>query len=470
MVLSIAGFHPRSLSVKIFGLGTTFVLLFFLYLYNSPTSFSSILSSGSSRFGFDRQPGTCPPRAYANGRWAGPYYRTTAATMTNKSQALEFSGFEGCASSREFDWHLASDNEGQWNRFPTAQSYQWTVGKQDGCEGLEELDKEKMVRDMVEQGGWLLLGDSITEGHFFSLSCTLYPHVIATPNYTPNSFFDRAWPQNLYLNPASPLLRPSSGSHKQLYLPTGFNISTTPLATFRRIDLLLTQSELVDLHQSLHPVNPANFSLFSEEAVWSISPSEYMPLFIDGGYGTMVVSTGGHWTVTLFGGYGKNMPPAFDGAKEGIDGVIDFFGHAMRSWANEVQSALYEASRLDGGQRKRQVLVRAYLPGHDDCHNPKVTKPWAEIHPTEWASYNWGSIWRYNEVFDDILTTSSTKYPDLHYLAIDRPGRLRPDAHTTGDCLHIMAGAGVLEGWSHYIWHYVSKELGRSRRSRVLGA
>lgn len=22
-----------------------------------------------------------------------------------------------------------------------------------------------------------------------------------------------------------------------------------------------------------------------------------------------------------------------------------------------------------------------------------------------------------------------------------------------------MAGAGVLEGWSHYIWHYVTREI-----------
>ncbi|KAI0744301.1 hypothetical protein C8Q80DRAFT_890032 [Daedaleopsis nitida] len=26
-------------------------------------------------------------------------------------------------------------------------------------------------------------------------------------------------------------------------------------------------------------------------------------------------------------------------------------------------------------------------------------------------------------------------------------------------CLHIMTGAGVLEGWTHYIWHYVTVEL-----------
>ena len=58
----------------------------------------------------------------------------------------------------------------------------------------------------------------------------------------------------------------------------------------------------------------------------------------------------------------------------------------------------------------------------------------------------------------------SRKYPDIHFLPIDRPALLRPDAHSAGDCLHIMSGAGVLEGWTQYIWHYVTVELpGRIR-------
>ncbi|KAG6828086.1 hypothetical protein H0H92_009314 [Tricholoma furcatifolium] len=358
--------------------------------------------------------------------------------MTHKDQAIAFSGFEGCASSREYYWHLASSDEDQYHRFPSAHSYKWTVGPQDGCEGLEELNKEKMVRDMVQQGGWLLLGDSITEGHFFSLSCLLYPHVIATPTYTPNSYFDRAWPQNLYLNPESPLA-------KEIFIPSDFDIETTPLATFRRIDLLMLPEELVNLHETLHPNTPENFTLFSEEATWNLSPKEYLPLFFEGKYSTLVASTGGHWTTTLFGGYSDAASPAFEGAKPGIDGVIDFFGHAMEKWASEMQSALDEAAMKDRGARKRQVVVRSYLPGHDNCHN--IYTPWTEINPAGSHSYNWGHIWRYNEIFEKLLNNGITKkYPDLYYLAIERPGRLRPDTHTTSDCLHIMTGAGVMEG------------------------
>lgn len=395
MVLSIAGMHPRSLSVKILFLGTSLTFLLFLYLYTTGGPWTSF--SPENLKGPNWVPGTCPPRGYSNGRWR-PYHRSNAQNMTDKTQALVFSGFEGCASSREFDWHLASDNEEQWDRFPGAQSYLWDVGKADGCENMEEFNKEKVVRDLVEQGGWMLLGDSITEGHFFSLSCMLFPHVIATPTYTPNSYFDRAWPQNLYLNPDSPLLRPSTPTHKQLTLPPGFNISTTALVTFRRIDLLFTQLELVDIHNVVHPNPPTNFSLFSEEAAWSISPSEYMPLFLKGGYSTMVVSTAGHWTTTLFGAYGDDAPVKLENARQGLDGVIDFFGHAMRKWADGVQRALKDADMAEGGKRKRQVLVRAYLPGHEDCH--KARTPWEKIQPFVWSWYNWGRIWEFNEVFE----------------------------------------------------------------------
>ena len=392
MVLSIAGMHPYSLSGRKFlYLGATLTLLLFLYVYSTSSSISTVFRVTSTRR-------TCPPRAYSNGTWRGPYPRTNSMHMLDKQQALQFSGFSGCASSREFYWHLAADKEEQWDRFPAAQSYRWEVGKDEGCEGLRELKQEEMVRHLVEQGGWLLVGDSITEGHFFSLSCMLHPHVIATPTYTPNSYFDRAWPQNLYLNPDSPLLRPNSRINKQLVFPPGFNISTTPLVTFRRIDLLFEQSELVDLHKTLHPNYPSNFSLFSEEATWSMSPTEYVPLFLSRGYSTMIVSTAGHWTTTLFGGYGETSEVVLDDGKQGIDGVLAFFEQAMTKWARDVQRMLDDAARKEKGQKMRTVVVRAYLTGHEDCH--KHREPWKEIQPMVWGWYNWAQIGQFNDIFE----------------------------------------------------------------------
>ena len=75
--------------------------------------------------------------------------------MTRKEDALEFAGFEGCASDREFFWHLGSDTEEQWNRWPKVSQWKWTPSR--GCD-VRPLDGAAMVKEMAEEGGWLLLG------------------------------------------------------------------------------------------------------------------------------------------------------------------------------------------------------------------------------------------------------------------------------------------------------------------------
>ncbi|KAJ3807283.1 hypothetical protein F5876DRAFT_90643 [Lentinula aff. lateritia] len=396
---------------------------------------------------------SCTPLAYGSGRWE---YRprTNATALVHPEDAVEMAGFGGCASSREFYWHLGSDNGEQWDRFPVVGSWRWGWGEEGGCgEGgeyglrslYEEKHKRELVRELVENGGWLLIGDSITEGHFFSLSCLLYPHVVATPDYVKNPYFDRAWPQHMYLNPESPVA-------ELVEFPEGFNISETPLVTFRRVDLLLSTEELEELHRRSY----GNSSLFSDEAVWTLSPSTYISdLFLlplpHANYATLVVSTAGHWTTSMFSAYATDS----DSDSGGIHALIAFFREAMLFWSDSTQSLLSHDPTggvllPTGARAKRHVLVRAYLPGHEDCHDHR--RPWDEIQPMKWGWYNWAHIAEFNRVFEDVVADQA--YPDIHYLGIDRPARLRPDAHATGDCLHIIAGAGVLEGWSEYIWHY----------------
>jgi len=333
--------------------------------------------------------------------------------MEKRDDALAFSGFEGCASSREYYWHLAADKESQWDRFPRAHSWEWVVNPASRCDGLGPIDPEGIVKHLVEEGGWLLVGgmyvlrysvlmdgfmgllDSVTENHFFSLSCLFYPHVIATPKYTEGGSFDRGWPQNLYLNPSSPLLR-------HISFPDGFDITVTPLVTFRRIDLLFSQAEILDIHRSIYPSRPQAFRLFSDEAVWTLPVAEYLDLFTSplplGNYATMVVSTAGHWTTTLFSGY-RDENKADSGY--GIDGLLSFFKEAMTIWAHEVQAVLWKQHRsLRFGRpaKKRRVLVRSYLPGHEDCHAAR--EPLAEVQPFIWNWYNWGYIEAFNRVFE----------------------------------------------------------------------
>ena len=237
----------------------------------------------------------------------------------------------------------------------------------------------------------------MTENHFFSLSCILYPYVFATPDYTQGAW-DRAWQQNLYLKPSSPLL-------STLSLPEGFDIASTPLVTFRRIDLLLSKDELMSIHKSSQPENVTlnDTSLFGDEVIWTLPVAEYLNEFLaplpKANYATMVVSTAGHWIDYLFP---KVEPP-------GMDGILRLFEVAMGRWAEEVQSALradvrhrvsYQ-SRFGLGSRKRnerRAVVRAYLPGHSDCHN--FRHPLNKIQPLENSPWNWGDIPKFNAIFE----------------------------------------------------------------------
>ena len=267
----------------------------------------------------------------------------------------------------------------------------------------------------------------MTENHFFSLSCILYPYVFATPDYTLGAF-DRAWQQNLYLKPSSPLL-------STLSLPDGFDITTTPLVTFRRIDLLLSKDELVSIHKSSQPENVTleDTSLFSDEVIWTLPVAEYLSEFLaplpKANYATMVVSTAGHWTDYLFP---KVQPP-------GMEGILSLFEVAMERWAEEVQSALRADTRnrvsylsrfpLESEKRKeRRAVIRAYLPGHNDCHD--FRHPLNEIQHAKYDSWNWAEIPKFNSIFEvrslssifKILLTISLYlvcFRNSCYLAID---------------------------------------------------
>lgn len=167
------------------------------------------------------------------------------------------------------------------------------------------------------------------------------------------------------------------------------------MVTFRRVDLLLEKEELIDLHQELYKPE-GNFSLFSEEGFWSLSPKEYMPIFTkslpEANYATLIASTGGHWTTTLL--HGLSDASKKDSGS-GIENVLSFFDKAMQKWAKDVQTAL-DGDRKSG--KNRRVVVRSYLPGHEDCRN--VYEPWTYWHPYKWNWYNWAWIGDYNKIFE----------------------------------------------------------------------
>ena len=100
---------------------------------------------------------TCSAEAFSSGRWVWDP-KTSITQMTSKEQALAFSGIESCASDREVWWNLGADREEQWFRFPKVQSYKWEVGSE--CKGLRALDPGELLKDLVEKGGWYLVGGS----------------------------------------------------------------------------------------------------------------------------------------------------------------------------------------------------------------------------------------------------------------------------------------------------------------------
>ena len=138
-----------------------------------------------------------------------------------------------------------------------------------------------------------------------------------------------------------------------------------------------------------------------------MSPEEYVREFTaplpQGNYATMVVSTGGHWTTTMLAGL-KDTQLFHDG----VYNVVSFFREAMDAWARDVQGMLRDTevaerrsrSRKHGEERRppRQVVVRAYLPGHEDCHNFRA--PIGEYAKGVNGWYNWNQIGDFNRAFE----------------------------------------------------------------------
>lgn len=150
--------HPSRLRTVLLAAVVSGTILYALYA--SPLWLS--LSDRLALLTNPRYQGTCPPQAYANGSWTPkphpprvPGRAPDDIAMHQQEDALAFAGFEGCASSREFWWHLAADKPQLWDRFPAVTSWDWTPG--DDCE-MRALDGAAVVKDMVENGGWLLIG------------------------------------------------------------------------------------------------------------------------------------------------------------------------------------------------------------------------------------------------------------------------------------------------------------------------
>lgn len=215
-------------------------------------------------------------------------------------------------------------------------------------------------------------------------------------------------------------------------MPEGFDIAKTPLVSYRRFvlisfpwrglltrslrrnDLLFGLTEVETLHNGGSPPATTGTALYGKEPSWNMSPTEYLPLFLtplpEGNYRALIVNTAGHWSLKLFAGL-----------KAGFPEINDLFRVVASNWAYQVGRALdYDLIKT------REVIVRPYLPGHDRCHSDEIMNGGPTDEEGGGTSFNWGWIPRLNAVFEDVVYLRG--HPRIHYVGIDRPGRMRPDA------------------------------------------
>lgn len=175
-------------------------------------------------------------------------------------------------------------------------------------------------------------------------------------------------------------------------------------------------------------------------------------------YRALVFSTGAHFSARQFdfNGGASGRPDLEDEAP------TEFFQLAMRAWVARVAEAMGEAGRAGEG---KEVLIRPTNVGHDACH--EALAPLKEVDRSASVAYNWKELWRMNEAAEvrspssaslatpeygalwpaaDVSTLCAQDivrdlaHPQVHFLDLNRPAALRPDAvrppfpcpHTTG--------------------------------------
>ena len=142
----------KSLATKVIVLAA--LITFLLTLYTTHPSSARLRDSFSDLFSV-RLRSECTPEQWASGQWTRREPpRTSKQNVSSVADVLEFEGFEGCASDREYKWHLAAEDD-QWDRFPEVAAYQWTPPP--SC-NVRQFNREAFVQDLVENGGWLLIG------------------------------------------------------------------------------------------------------------------------------------------------------------------------------------------------------------------------------------------------------------------------------------------------------------------------
>ncbi|GJN94628.1 hypothetical protein Rhopal_007711-T1 [Rhodotorula paludigena] len=355
----------------------------------------------------------------------------------------------------------------------------------------------QLLQDLVDRGGWLIVGDSLSEEHFFSLSCMLFPHVKGNwpyPFMTRNEWQFKE--EHLLLDASSPLIH--SG---RLRVPEQWDYEGSPLISHVRSDHGFDAEEILRLYTTVtSPSRPAAFSTLyptltslvpHDEPIQLFSPSsiplsatlEYIhSLFLrpsaprnittplgtayasnttwpsvledaarvtrSAHYRALIFSTGPHFSARQFdfnlGASGAER------AAELIDVVpTEFFELVMRSWLDRTRAALDSASEAE--RAGKEVLLRPTNVGHDFCHD--APGPDEEEDRSKSTSFYWNQLWDMSAAAERFVHEMA--HPQIHFVDTNRPTALRPDGHTNYDCLHLAVGTGVIESWTRYFAYWL---------------
>ncbi|GAA6057989.1 hypothetical protein JCM3770_004601 [Rhodotorula araucariae] len=464
----------------------------------------------------------CAARKFSTGRWV-PRTPPPAENAT----VWASTGFSGCAQNWfRGDWHLGLEWPSEGN--PAGPAGEWPMSayrrqaggwawapEDETCKALDDEEDEEQVQgvqvrrllqDLVDRGGWLVVGDSLSEQQFFSLSCLLFPHVRALWPYPPMSEWHQIKEEHLHLDPASPLI--ATG---ELRLPEGFDFEGTPLISHVRTDHGLAPSELVDVYAAFHATSPPALaerypalaslpphanrqSILTDVETFSPALDYYLDLFLrpsstrnittgispsyapdttppdslavernatrSAHYRALIFSTAAHFSARHF-----NLPPgdveyavptsvdandrAIHAHKEHGSAQVEFFELVVEAWAARVDEALRSATPQE--REGKVVIVRPSSGGHNDCHS--ATRPLQEGEGARSDWYSWGDMPKMNDKAQALVAQVGN--PQMVFLDLARPANLRPDAHTNDDCLHLSTGTGVIEGWTRYISYYL---------------
>ncbi|GAA5866970.1 hypothetical protein JCM3774_003739 [Rhodotorula dairenensis] len=460
------------------------------------------------------QPESCPPEAWSNGSWI-PLNPPLSPFATIWDASPDFHN-HGCAQNwHRGEWYLGlvppgsegqspenvAGPQGEWpmSRYRRrAAGWIWEPGTE-ACDnevelpwyemsevvgGEEDEGTIKLLQDLIDRGGWLILGDSLSEGHFMSLSCTLFPHVRAVWPYPAMSEWQQIKEEHLLLSRESPLI--TAG---RLVVPDDWDWDGTPLVSHVRTDHGLAPVELVRVYEDLRASPENRTSRFPELTspaaranpqplltdVETFSPTlDYMlELFlrpagprnitteISPSYGASTTppdaielerrTTESAWYRALIFSTGQHFSARHFNLLS-TEAHIEYFDLVVATVLDRIADALDSATEDE--KRNKEVVVRPTSNGHDECHAAKGP---LEIPDRDKSSlYSWKDMWAMNDRAEALVR--KVAHPQISWIDVMRPSTLRPDAHTNDDCLHLSMGTGVVEGWTRYLAYWLREK------------